>query len=213
MGKIALMAVELEGGWDKVPEGETMGHDGSVNVENTNYKGEIPSKPMVLAELLEWIQRCYPDHVNRSCGMHIHVSFKDNLAYAQLMTPSFYKYFLQEVEKWAIEKKLNEDSIFWERFQGKNSYCKKEYNADMQTRMRGKESVRYAHLNYCYSLHKTIEVRLFPAFQKKALTLSAVQLVHDIFEGFLAKRTREPVYQATVTDDSTTVMENETVCV
>lgn len=95
--RIHRIGIELEGGWRKVPPGTQIGPDGSVQI--TRYQderlivGELSSPPLSLDPKDEpiywttWLKKFYPSHVNETCGMHVHLSFKLALTYERLMTP------------------------------------------------------------------------------------------------------------------------------
>lgn len=101
---IEKIGVEMEGGWEKKPL--NLYDDVSIKVTG-NYVGEVSSPPMSLSEIEkieEWIRKNYPSFCNETCGFHVHISLRDNLDYARLMTQNFYEYFLTEIEKWGKEK-------------------------------------------------------------------------------------------------------------
>ncbi len=166
--------------------------------------GEIVSPAFQdVNELKEYINKYYGSETNGSCGLHIHVSVKNEKAYKRLMTHSFNRYFLQEVEKWAHHNKigykkgvLNADlkhkSQFWQRLNGQNTFCTQEFIPKTQFRSIDKDSTRYRQLNFCYNLigknrrkNHTLECRLFPAFQDKQISLNAIQLFYDLVNSFL----------------------------
>jgi hypothetical protein len=179
---IYRIGVELEGGWESEKRG--MEADGSLEDLGSKYIGEICSNPLTLDKLLPWIERHYPDEVNWSCGFHIHFSLKHNAYYANLLSPKFYDYFLDEVCKWGEKMKIR-NSEFRKRLNGENGFCKRVFCPDEQIHLRYKEIKRYAHLNYCYSLHRTIECRLFPMFIESRVAIWAVKELVRIVESWL----------------------------
>ena len=193
MKRIKKIGVEIEGGWDR-PIPADIYYDGSVDVEGERY-GEICSPPLSLSQLERWIRNNYPDHVNKTCGFHIHLSFKNSLDYSRLMSKEFYEYFLFQIEKWAREYGILPNSSFWNRLAGCNSYCKKRFAADEQVQLSGKESIRYTHLNYCFRLHGTLECRLFPAWKRSDTAIASVYALVNIVESWLSQCSREKTYK------------------
>jgi hypothetical protein len=209
------IGVELEGGWEKYESslrtmagrfGANFHYDGSVSTGATT-SAEISTKPYErLGSLLNCVDALYPDEVNSSCGMHVHVSF-DELDYGHLMSERFYFYFLLRWEAWG--KRLNiRSSEFWSRLRGENQYCKREWKSVEQVTLRGRDGVRYAHLNFCYSLHGTVECRLLPMFKDKTIAAKAIQELLSIYSDYLATCSTEDeehaVTVAEAADDTVT---------
>lgn len=211
---IDMIGIELEGGWDTMPAGEENHGDGSVYCKESKSVGEIASEPFKnVNDCLAWVDRCYPIEVNKTCGLHIHMSFVDKLSYMQLMNKTFYRYFLAECMKWGKTMKINSGSEFWKRLEGKNSYCRKQFNPDRQSTMRSKEGCRYTHLNYCFGLYGTLECRLFPMFKKKALVLEAIKFFYITCNTFLASQKGERVFRSKVEDTYEDIIIEEKLCV
>jgi len=207
--RVAEVGAEIEGGWNGEEAPEGMYGDVSVKCAG-DHIGEIASRGS-LEEMLEWVGDNYPDEMDRSCGIHVHVSFTNRLAYMQLMSRTFYyKWFLPRVEKWAEELNINKGSAFYVRFEGKKGvehakFSMKGFHAEKQSKMLGKDGLRYYHLNYCYKLHTTIECRLFPTFQKKELAVKAIEFYVNLCNEFLAQCKPEKTHHAVVKDDDTEV--------
>jgi hypothetical protein len=168
---IEKVGVEMEGGWNYKPD--NLKYDQSVEVESM-YRGEVSSPPTSyenLQYLFEWMRKWYPQHVDASCGFHIHISLKNTLYYSQLMSEEFYEYFLQKTEEWGKKKEEQkyDMSLFWKRWRGDNKFCRRIFRADEQSIVKDKQSCRYSHLNFCYTMHQTLECRLFPMFQSKRI--------------------------------------------
>lgn len=104
--------------------------------------------------------------VNSSCGLHIHLSFKQNSNYFKLLRFDFINQFQEEIRKLLVTP--------YERMRLTNRYCvpyndKKEFTriTNKQVVYMGKCSERYHSVNYnSFNLHKTIEFRIFPATAK-----------------------------------------------
>lgn len=183
---INRIGIELEGGWDKTPVGLFPDH--SVKVK-APVVGEIASQPGTLEELEDWIHKNYPKYIDNSCGVHIHVSFKDKVNnFLVLMEPKFYDYFKPFMESWAKNEKLPADHAFWTRFKGLNKFCKDEFKPEAQILINNKGTdVRYTQLNYCFAMHGTIENRLFPAFKEPETIVSAMNATVLCYESYLEK--------------------------
>jgi hypothetical protein len=219
--RIHRLGIELEGGWVGVPPAPVE-HDGSVDVYDVAGRrlvtGEIVSKPMQVTEWEEWVRAHYPTHCNATCGMHVHMSFRNALTYQRLMTPEYMDTLLAHLTIWA-RKTLPRNHYIFPRLKGENRYCLKDFMADQQARARNKAQSRYTVVNYCHSLHETVEVRVLPMFEDVQrpgpvidpetdtypnvttkgidLACSAIQTLLDITNAFLLTQVyREPVLPA-----------------
>lgn len=196
------IGVELEGGWDAWQDtvdrkaqrrGTRLKGDGSVQV-TANTRGEIASRPYKrLPALMRFMDDLYPDHVNHTCGMHVHASF--NLVdYGTLMTPHFYFYFLLRWQSWG--QRLNIRSTeFWSRLKGENNYCLRAFTPYGQLDERAS---RYGQLNYCLNKHGTIECRLLPMFKDKEISKKAVIELLSIYNDYLEQYGQETDLEHTV---------------
>jgi len=152
------------------------------NCESNNEVGEVASGKLKVNEVKDFILDNYPNEVNSSCGLHIHLSTKNGKKdYNVISTEKFYNYFLFEIENWALNRKINEGSRFWKRLKG-CQYAKREFNADIQIK---EGSDRYTHINYCYNRHKTVEIRLGTMFDNKDISVEYVHKVIEIFNDYL----------------------------
>lgn len=182
---INLIGVELEGGWSS-SNGRTIVPDGSVRVMSAPYKGEVQSKPSTLENLEGFVFQHAPPFIDNSCGLHVHVSFKDKVgSFLALMDDSFWQLFQKRMFEWGKKEKLPENHQFWSRLRGDNRFCKKMFQPSNQINLMQKSETRYTQLNYCYAMHGTIECRLFPAFSEPAKIMSAVYALVSCYEEFL----------------------------
>jgi hypothetical protein len=207
---IKAIGVELEGMWNTRPDGATgdPSVSGFVRETGREYTGEVPSPILALSEVESWMSANYPDAVNSTCGMHIHISFDTKTEYSLLMSYAerLQNDLIQNVREWATEREIIRGHPLWEELQGGNRFTRMgTENVIAQTRARGKSGVRYRMLNFCYSLHGTLEIRMLPGFKKKHLGIQAVGVVIDTvkraldtYTGIPREITREtPVGQIT----------------
>src|SRR3990167_1168176 len=157
----------------------------------TAETGEIPSNPMELDKIEPWMKKFYPQIVNDTCGLHVHMSFKSALQYQRLMTPTYPATIIEYFTSWAKSEGLKDSHPIWERLSGKNRYCKHEFHAQQQVTSKKDHNQtrpghRYTIVNYCYSVHGgTLECRLLPMFETAAQGIRAVEHVLAITNAFL----------------------------
>jgi hypothetical protein len=195
---IDKIGVELEGGWDNEPN--NLKGDGSVDVPS-DYSGEVVSPPLTFHKALNWTVENYPDMVNDTCGLHVHISLKNNLLYSRLTSRRFYVYFLTRMTEWGKQAGLSPSHRFWDRLEGNNTYCLKKFIPGRQISLQEKQEERYCHINYCYSLHGTIEFRLLPMFNKKETAVKAITEIVYIVKDWLSMQKREKTRQEVVTEE------------
>lgn len=249
--RIYRVGVELEGGWNKVPEGCTVIRDGSVNIPQkpnhneavynqmlelsrqidraetlaqsgvlrTQYRtleqqytkgnlqiGEVPSEPMEVTTVPIWMKKYYPQVVNASCGMHVHMSFIRSFHYARLMQPEFTPTIIEHITQWAKEEGLEKDHCLWSRLRGESEFCQPLFAPDLQAKRTKKEyerhapGHRYTMVNYGYGTHGTMECRLLPMMATPEQGIRAVQRILDITNACLIQRSREEKFNASVID-------------
>lgn len=197
---IKKVGVELEGGWNEpFPDDDPteIYADHSVHLGGYTHIGECASIPLTLEEVLKWTSLHYPIGRDETCGMHVHVSVKDDSAYASLAsTPHFNMAWL----KWGLGFIKNipserDMSAFYNRLSGKNRFCVMKFIPSRQipiTKKTGGNTVdvnpRYTQLNFAKGVHGTIENRTFPIFLEKETALSAIKGFVEMTEEFLLKR-------------------------
>lgn len=179
------MGVEFEGAWKRTKRNKTrLKRDGSVNFYGTvDYLtirqeklkiGEIVSKPHSnRGKLKFWMKNLYPKLSNRTCGLHIHVSFK-NPRHKELLRFEFNDYFINSLKEWTKDKNISQ--AFQDRLNGNNNYCK----------------ITYDPYNKCqavnFSRNGTLEFRIFSQVMEVDLAHQCVDFVHDAVENFLDKK-------------------------
>lgn len=211
--RIATVGVELEGGWATEPDRVSIGHDGSVSFpsairRNLAIVGEATSQPMAPIGLATWMRRAYPSHVNETCGLHIHLGFRESsreLYYQWLMTPDYQDTLVATLQAWGVAKGFPPDHRLFHRLAGNNTYCEHRFWPDAQARQERKNYThsssghRYTMVNYCYGLHKTLEVRVLPMFDAVEDAIEALHVVIDTTNNVLSKvATRERPVQDTI---------------
>jgi hypothetical protein len=205
--RIFRVGVELEGAWTKIPKGMSeIPRDGSVNVEvpagiilapgERLINGEIPSPVLQRKHLGSWMASFFPQYVNKTCGLHVHMSFANARHYALLMNKDYQDTMIAYLLKWAEQESVSKKHTFFDRMAGKNSYCKLDFAPDLQVGMTTKSysheipGGRYTALNFAHGQHSTIECRLLPMFETFDLSLRAVERVLDITNASLVSLRR-----------------------
>jgi len=189
---------------------------GSPNRYKKIYIGEVAGPPLEVNKIAEWMRKCYPQHVNNTCGLHVHVSFRKALHYSRLMVPEYQDTIIAYLTKWAMEEKIDKSHPIWGRLTGKNEFCKHEFFADYQARKTSKAydhhgpGNRYTAINYSHGQHGTIECRVLPMFSDVEVAVKAVNKVVDITNACLkVGAKKEETLSASVVEDSVNSMIRE----
>lgn len=124
----------------------------------------------------------YPDVIDPTCGMHVHFSFPTPMIYSAFVDARFQSWLLQGLLEWGKKQDLS-FSPFYERLAGGNRYCRGSlYEPTSQLIARTRTGVRYAAVNYCYTMHSTMEIRVLPMFPSisaaQASILELIRLVN-----------------------------------
>src|SRR3972149_1728575 len=210
--RIYKIGVELEGGWDEtLPKGTQVIKDGSVTFPEMlvppRYVGELPSPPMDLIAMPTWVKKYYPQHVNNSCGLHVHLSFETPFLYQMLMCKEYPSTVVAYVKKWAEEKGINKDNSIWPRLAGKSEFCQHIFNADLQANSKRKEydrhavGHRYTVINYCWQRYNTLECRLLPMMATATKAIEAINELISITDKFLVATSNKKNAQANVKEE------------
>lgn len=205
--RIHLVGVELEGGWDKAPEGARVQRDGSVRT-NGVLVGEISFRILQQTEVEGWMKKYYPKYVNDTCGMHVHMSMETALHYMRLMVPEYGGTIVACMTDWAKRNNLPKGHPIWPRLEDRNRYCRHWFCADQQAIVADKDfsqdrdGNRYTAINYCFVRNGTVECRLLPMMETPELGYSAVREVLRITDAFLlATAKKEKKFSAPVIGD------------
>lgn len=202
--RIALIGVELEGGWQDVPKGlrrEDFVRDGSLDGLSRKHPGamvmELPSPPLELDPMVAWMRTCYPQLMDESCGMHVHFSFKTSLAYSKIVREEYPGTIIKYMSEWAKREGINSSSPIWGRLAGTSPYCQHLFFGDAQLRNTRKDhdrqrvGHRYTVVNYCWGRQPTAECRLLPMFEDVEVAIRAMKELFDITNKFLAATARK----------------------
>ena len=222
--RINLVGVELEGGWFNVPHGRQPDRDTSVQfntaadephysvIERIHCQGEIPLPPLSVKDFPATMKLYYPNYVNHTCGMHVHLSTTKAFSYQRLMINKPYSYpatIIEYIKRWALKEKLPTTHPIWDRLAGKCEYCQHVFHADEQCKTANKDfdhhrnGHRYTVVGYCWSRYKTLECRLLPMMADADLGIRAVNEVINITNAFLAaSKDREPTNRIVIQDDA-----------
>ena len=157
------------------------------------HVGEVVSQPFDnLEKAKAWMLKYYPAQTNAKCGLHFHISLNDPSYYSCLMEKEFYLYLKESLAKFADEEKLNR--IFRERFNGTTEwakkYCRDEFIPLKQAFVTQKNyndpgRCRYTLLNFCFSQHETMEIRVFTAHMPSKRAVNCLQWYVDVVTSFL----------------------------
>ena len=202
---IDKVGIEIEGLWTetgsrRVRTAASQWHmgisgDGSIHTRGCSrglYANEFQTAPGYVEAALAQLVAGYPDEVNESCGMHVHVSFLDPTVITQLMTPEFFAYFRRRWLEWGERTGLHPDCEFYSRLEGENQYCRPN---DNRTITDNAHHDRYFQLNFsAWHEHKTVECRLLPMFQHAAIGVSAVKELLSIYHDWVTDAASEPAY-------------------
>ncbi len=189
MDRINKVGIELEGGWTKARSPKNPVHDGSVKLGTADiplhYIGETVSPPLDITLIGDWINSNIPDYVNETCGVHVHISTKSDSDYMALMSSEFEVFFHNSMKEFGKRMEYSQSHPFWERLEGSNPFCARDFRPDEQAIRTDKRGPRYSQLNYCYSLHGTLECRLFPGSTDPGEVYSFVMAFLECVNKFL----------------------------
>lgn len=192
--RVVRIGVELEGAWKSLPPGTNLEADGSVfkdpatglKVVPPGHKsGELPIGPIQCAALPKFLKKYYPHKTDKSCGMHVHMSFENSWHYALLMTPEYQDTMVEYLRRWAVNEGFPPEHYIFERLAGKSVFCQRKFWADDQVRCMRKDHDQHRHghrytiIHYC-GRQMTVEVRVLPMMENAAQALRAVRHVVDI---------------------------------
>jgi len=186
--RVKKIGVELEGAWSQLPPGvQRVERDGSV-FRNRGpgalfpFIGELPLPATPPNDIAPILTLNYPHKVDKTCGMHVHMSFDTLWHYQLLMVPEYQETICHYLKLWAKRKGFRADHHIWERLDGNSEFCRKGFWPHLQARYRDKdfdhnrEGHRYTIIHYCGRLG-TIECRVLPMMKNATLAIEAIAQV------------------------------------
>ena len=221
--RVVRVGVELEGAWSVLPKGARLEKDMSVfkspltgtqTPPAGHQAGELPIGPMQVAAVPKFMRKYYPQKVNETCGLHVHMSFDSVWHYSLLMdTPEYQDTVLEYLTRWAKAEGFPETHHFYPRLRGNSAYCQIKFWPDAQINSKKDwDKTRYGHrytaVHYC-GRQRTIEVRVLPMMETVEQGIRAVRHVVDITNAvvFLLGRRKEQRMRETVEIPSNEVYE------
>lgn len=148
--------------------------DGSVsfNRPGLSLTGEIVSAPLKVRQVKAWGKRWWPEAINKSCGLHVHMSFLVPVAHVAGLIADHGEWFDQTFrERMAVVgHRLGLGGNFRDRLEGQNTYCLPGIACN--------SSDRYRQVNLASAWkHKTVECRLLPAIKDAETGVKAILAV------------------------------------
>lgn len=192
--RVARLGVELEGAWKVLPDQTRLEPDGSVykdpvtgarKAPQGHQVGELPIGPIQPAAMPRFMRKYYPHKVDKTCGMHVHMSFESVRHYAVLMDSHEYQDTVTEyLTRWAKAEGFPESHHIYERLSGKSVFCQRKFWPDMQYSAKKdhdqeRPGHRYTIVHYC-GRQMTIEVRVLPMMDTVDQAIRGVKEVYNI---------------------------------
>lgn len=218
--KVKQIGLEVEGGWggergvppfdipliaDHSVDGRTLPTDKELT---TAHVGEIVSAPMDpdMRIIGPWIDKYWPDDANRTCGYHIHLSFRRIKDYCLLTRKSFLYSLRKDMLDLGKELGLPDTHYLFARLNGANPFATINFDASRQILLNHKavgDRTRYGFINCCWGLHKTIEFRALPTFETKDLAKKFTKRYLEFVESYLNEHANESIeYSVTMKSES-----------
>ena len=192
--RVSRIGVELEGAWNFLPPGTRLEMDASVfrdpatetrKIPPGHLAGELPIGPIQPGALPKFMRKYYPHKVDKSCGMHVHMSFESVWHYALLMTPDYQDTMIEYLGQWARAEGFSACHHIFERLDGNNTYCQRKFWPDQQVQYTKKDydhnrfGHRYTIVHFC-GRQMTVEVRVLPMMDTVEQAIRGVRRVVDI---------------------------------
>lgn len=201
---IDKVGVELEGGWDKARS--DLVKEGSLYAEHFSKSaciGELVSEPMAeMEQVMAYLDENWPTETQVKCGYHIHFSLKNANLYSHCMSKEFFSGFIEAMKVWAKEYPCR-NQFFLKRLNGSNDFCRLDFIPEQQINLTKKgNTTRYTVFNFCYSMHKTIECRLFPTFFTTKCAKSATKALLDYVENYFKLHPMVEEFEINLEDDT-----------
>lgn len=191
--RVARLGVELEGAWKTLPINTRLEQDTSVFKDPAtdlqkapagHKVGELPIGPFQPAAMGRGMKKYYPHKVDKTCGMHVHMSFESVWHYALLMVPEYQDTIIEYLTRWAKSENFGPSHHIYDRLGGKSPYCQKKFWPDEQIASKKdhdqrRHGHRYTIVHYC-GRQMTIEVRVLPMMDTVEQAIRGVREVVNI---------------------------------
>ena len=208
--RISKIGIELEGGWDTpLPESimaTNWKYDGSVHCIGQWRSGELVSPPYQSYSFFEkFVRSYYPQVVDSSCGMHIHLSapipYYERLIHDEFQPRllDFLRLYVKESVKQGkyyipgVPKVV--DTGFDRLSQRLNNRCTYATTnrppIDYQLAANRKMDCRYYATNACHTLHGTFEIRILPMFDSAENSLRTIYRMLKFVDRVMRTNIRE----------------------
>lgn len=178
--------VELEGAWDYDPNRRfSIYSDGSVRFrdddDDDDEIGQVGETNTGICqnprELFASVRDRYPDRVNSTCGLHLHIGGTP-AELSQIGSESNYRHVMAELGNLARNRGDGGYYRLAERLKGYNSYCATTYM--VPEHLRGSGERYYALNGRSYSEYQTLEFRILPMFDSPSNAIKALQTIINI---------------------------------
>lgn len=193
--RIARIGVELEGGWKEIPDDIALQADTSVfkgNIPPGLQCGELALGPMQRVVVAKMVNKYYPNKVDATCGLHVHMGFETIYQYMLLAdSPAYQDTVVEYLGRWGKEEGLKDSHPLWSRLRGESVYCQKKFWPQEQMNMTRKDhdqkrvGHRYTMIHYCWGRYRTVECRLLPMMDTPEQANSVIKRLLDITNAYL----------------------------
>lgn len=210
--RVALVGVELEGGWQRNPPNLRVVRDGSVFKDSDGGAlsrgkypdllcGEVNLGPMTVGQMAAEMKSAWPAVMDKSCGMHVHMSFESLFQYMVLAdSPVYQETIMEYLRRWAkAEGTFPEKDPIWPRLHGKGDYCQAKFwpMAQMEVNKKDFDKDRYGHrytaIHYCWERTKTVECRLLPMMDSPEQGIRAIREIVNVTNAYLTVAEKQKV--------------------
>lgn len=167
--------------------------DGSHRDARTYHSWEFQTRPGDVGSTLTQVKELFPEYVNVTCGMHVHMSFRDPLSATLLTSQKFFSFFENALVTFGALMAFPASHPYWERIEGRNQYCRKN-TIDPVERQWFAHNDRYRQVNFTsWGEHRTVEFRVLPLFHSLNQSLEAIKFLFKSVDRFLRLETQEMI--------------------
>ena len=217
-----LIGVEFEGGWndDDIPDSElgSWHEDNSMDRDyledmGADRSGEFATFPFPYDQIKEVITSCCPQYVHetyfnneydedenetltvdKSCGLHFHISFSTNEYYLRLLSDEFLDLLVHNSSEWA-RRRFGSGSYQYKRLKYGNDYATKTVGTIQELSLGNLERYRFINAS-AFKKHGTLEFRLHPSYDSPTYVIEALDVLMESIDLFLS--CTEPKYKDTI---------------